>query len=383
MKTKKRLQYVNCDKNGFAGSQVLSTAEMRSLAFNTNYFLGRGRELIPYFSPDISGSIFNFDKGDFNQGYTQIVFYLCSMPSTQSIERAWSFGFNSLSGSSVIAFVDDGTNPTVFGSASVNALAEQIELIQPMATFVAPLVSGTMQTKVGFRLSGSILDSNNDKFCPFPTYIACNEIDRPSFDPVSSSQEGGVDEDSFAYNATLFDAGQSQYSSLVGLARNMKLAQERTHRSCLFTFSRPIEVNGSISDTYGYPVTSSSLQTIGKWKAVMSPRYRNETTGSLRVFVAGGLKNPGGTWGAELIISTSVGVTTGTFTAGNAADEDYTSWKVFDVPLYRQNISSSWGGSKGGESLSLLDVVITGRLTGTFGSGFLNLFTIQGFDTNQ
>jgi hypothetical protein len=84
-----------------------------------------------------------------------------------------------------------------------------------------------------------------------------------------------------------------------------------------------------------------------------------------------------------LIISTSAGIKTGSFVAGNSQDEDYTSWKVFQVPLPRQNISSSWGGAQSGESLSLLDIDISARLTGTFGSNFLNLFTIQGFDINE
>ena len=315
-----------------------------------------------------------------------------TVSSLQSCERIWSIGLNSITSSQAVIEVSSSDSPpNALNAVSASVVNnEQIfvynQFIESQATHTGSLVLH----KVNFLMSSSTpipftFDTRN--FSPYVTSLSLREIDRPRFDPISSSQEGGVDEMSFGYNSTIFASSTGQYSSFAGVARNTKMIRDRFSSQCLFTWARPIAQNFVLSGGLGYQV-DENLSFICSGKARLTPRYKNEQTGSMKIVMLANLMT-GSTssgWSGLILVSTSFGFLSTSLVAGSTSASDSAQPKYLDVPIYRQNLSSSLGAPTpfGVEDTSLMDFRIFAYLTGSPGvNDKMNLYTIQGFQLDD
>lgn len=381
MKSKRKNLFANVGNQQFKGGKSLSSVDLKIAADSVNNILGKGNQVF-LASPDCSE--FPFLEDDHSIQSSSYEFKFRISPSATAIERQWNFNFTSFSSSNCLFSFDNDANYQNL-SYSVNATPITITVNEFVSGYSTDL-SGTTEKSMKMIISGSVFNpTTDDKYGWRPLDWSCFEIDRPAFDPITSSLEGGIDVDSFSIGTSIYDAGTNQYSSIPAIARNVKLAQKKTKRTNLFTWIQPY--NPLIDNSFSYESivsssTANQFETFIKTTCVASPRYRNETTASLKLFLLGGITGSSTNFAADIDVLTAFGTSSIKLTSSNADHRDLTSWKVWDIPVYRLNLSSSNGFGFGDQIESTYKVTINARLSGNYTNSndrFIP-FTIQLFD---
>lgn len=249
----------------------VSVVDLKPAAESVNYLLGRGNQLIPSHKVDIPSGSSLPDT----HGFTTYTTIYRIAPGYQAIDRLWGFQFFSLS-SGILEISVSGShlNPTkIYPLTS----GETLNLYRESVNSVQCDVSGTQEVRIFFKVSASAGGGM------YPSNVACFEVPRPYMHPLSQSQEGGVDEESFNRGYPIFDTGQSQYQSIPGLARNVLLAEKQVRRAGLFAWSVPLDTSGNEFDTYAIKVTGAIgggtdfVQKL-KFPVLTKPTYQGVTS---------------------------------------------------------------------------------------------------------
>lgn len=337
MNTKRKQLFQNVGNNSFVGGKTLSTVDLKAVGDAFNWLLGKGNQTIPTFSPEITE--LSFQENDLKFNSSSYHFKLRQALSPTAIERVWNFTFSAISASSVRIHLDSEnvepsatTPPNITASIAPYVTNLQNFQIREFITAEKPSLSGTVETEIVMRVSGSVLDpETNGKYGPWLQQISCFEIDRPAFDPVNSENEGGIDIDSLSFDRSIYDAGIDQYSSIIAIARNAKLARRKTRNTNLFTWCQPYDPNRNLD---GLMIISSSVTIANGFitRNFMPRRYRGSVLGSYYLFVLGGISGSTPGFGFEIAIETMNGEYFFFLESDNPDHRDRTTWKVSAPP---------------------------------------------------
>lgn len=253
-------------RNRATVANPISVQDMQTAAAGCNYLLGRGNQLIPTFHMDIASGSTMPDLG----GFTTYTTVLRVAPSKQVMDRYWTFSFFS-DGQGVVEISVSGSqlNPTKILPLNVN---QTVDLYREPVNSIATDVSGTQEVRVMFKVSSSTGDG------VIPTRWSCFEAPRTFMNPLSQSQEGGVNEDSFRPGYPAYDSGMNQYESIAGLSRNVKLAQKQVRRAGLFTWAVPLDQSGNELEDFMIASSASSFEEKLKFPIMMQPTFQNVTS---------------------------------------------------------------------------------------------------------
>lgn len=378
MNLKRPPKYSNTTENRYIGGKPLLSQEIKNLGRSVLYTLSKGNQCFPTFCPDVP----RLDSTKDNiPGSASYQFKLRISPSSASIYREWNFSFSTVSGSYATIQVDN----EYISSASFAGGTRNIKYTEfvPQSRLTTNL-SGTRETIVKLTVSGSVGGAGGDpanKFGITPIAFQCHEITRPAFVTASARMEGGIDLDTLNPEQVIFGGGSLssdniQYSSVHGIANNENLCVRQRKKINLGTWCQTYQ---SSSVNYsGYRLSGSSFETICKFTSIASPRYRNEFTGLMKVFLLGGISGSANTV-FQFVVTTIFGDTLFTLTDSIADHLDISSWKVFDVPIVRQNFSTSIGWGSTGFTTEE-DNIIEIKARRISGIGIFIPFTIQIMD---
>lgn len=255
--------------------RAVSVDDWSTSARGVNYLVGRGNQLIPVFHQDIPSGSSMPDVG----GYTLYTQVFRVAPSYSAIDRYWSFSFSS-DGSGVVEISVSGSQQNDSRLYPVN-INQTVNLYREPVNSVTPDVSGTQEVRVFFRVSSS----NGSGVVP--TRWSCFEAPRKTMNPLSSSAEGGVNEDSFRIGYPLYDSGINQYESPVGIARNIQIARKQVRRAGLFCWSVPLDQSGNEFDSFVLSVTGwaasgdPGFTEVLKFPIITKPTYRDVTSSNV------------------------------------------------------------------------------------------------------
>lgn len=272
-------------KNTVKVGNALSVNDLRVAAGACNYLLGRGNELIPTFHFDIPSGSSMPDVG----GTTDYTVLLQIAPGDTALDRYWAFQFYS-DGNGLVEISVSGSEQHGVQSYPIN-MGTTLNLYREPADALATNQSGFQEERIVFRVSSS----NGGGI--IPSSWSCVEAPRKFMNPLSESQAGGVDEDSFRVGYPVFDSGGGQYQSISGLGRSVKLAQKQVRRAGLFAWATPLQQSGNEFDTFALVATNSSYQEMLKFPILAQPSYVGVTSASVELMWVGrtNSQNIGGT----------------------------------------------------------------------------------------